>query len=851
AAPRDALLRLAWHETAAAGANDRPNGGGDAAAALDAHPDLAAIAATPGAVPTTVLADFRAAGDPTPAAAREVLDRALGLLQAALADDRLGASRLVFVTQGAVAAGDDDAVPALAAAPLWGLVRSAQSEHPDRFVLVDLDDAEASLAALGAAVATGEPQVAVRDGRFLVPRLERVGAPGTAPDLARAAAGTVLITGGTSGVGAELARHLVARHGVTRLLLTSRRGAQAPGARELEQELAGLGASVRIVACDVGDRAQVEALVRGEAALSGVVHAAGTADNSLIASMDAAQVDRVLAPKVDAALHLHELTQDLDLGLFVLCSSMAATFGGPGQGNYAAANAFLDALAARRRASGRAGVSIAWGLWEGVGMTRDLTGGLEQLLGRLSGSAALRPFPAELGVELFDGALAAGLPLVFAGPYRVDIIRQEVAAGTVPPLLSGLVPARPQAAGARRPGSLQDRLSGAGDQDRHEAIVEEIRVQIATALGYESPESIRMDRSFLELGFDSLVSLELRKRLQSVTGLTLASTIMFDHPTPAALIAHLEGLGAANGADGRAVAAAPPSANGHAGAGSVTEMFRRAHQLGKAADGITLAEAAARLRPRFGLSHADDRAPAVIPLAAGAAEPIVFCIPSLVATAGPHEYVRFAKSFRERRDVVALPVPGFAADELLPSTLEAAAMALAAAIKRHAAGREVAIVGYSTGGLLAQAVAGACVREGVTPTAVVLLDSYTIESMWRLTDPVFDRMILAEGSGPEITEHTLMAMGTYLGMLATWAPTQAVAPTLLVKASDPMPGVVDDGDWTATWTAHHTTVEVPGSHLTMLEDHADSTARAIEEWLLGRPRGSPRRGRMRRLHRAR
>jgi NAD(P)-dependent dehydrogenase (short-subunit alcohol dehydrogenase family)/thioesterase domain-containing protein/acyl carrier protein len=669
----------------------------------------------------------------------------------------------------------------------------------------------------------------------------------------RVAAGTVLITGGTSGVGAELARHLVAQHGVRQLVLTSRRGEHAPGARELEQELAAMGASVRIAACDMSDREQVEAVlgsVPAECPLTGVVHAAGIADNSLIASMDTEQIDRVLAPKLDAALHLHELTHELDLGLFVLCSSLAATFGGPGQANYAAANAFLDALAAHRRASGLAGVAVAWGIWERVGMTRVLPGGLEQLLRQVSGSTAFRPFSAQLGLELFDAALATALPMVVASPYRADTVRQEVVAGIAPRIMSGLVRSRPPAAGAHRDGSLQHRQSGGGDEDRHRAIVDEIAVQIATALGYESPDSIQMDLSFLELGFDSLVSLELRKRLQSVTGLPLPSTIMFDHPTPAALVDHLEGLLNGNGS-GRPIAAAQPAANGQPGAGTVTAMFRRAHQLGKLADGVVLAEAAARLRPRFGLSHADDRAPAVIPLATGEAEPIVFCIPSLVATSGPHEYARFAKSFRQRRDIVAVPVPGFGSDELLPSTLDAVVTAQTTAIRRYADGRPVAILGYSTGGLLAHAVASECAREGITPSAVVLIDSYTMDTMWRVTDPVFDRMLAAEGSRSEITEDTLMAMGTYLGMLATWAPTQAVAPTLLVKASDPMPGVVDDGDWTATWTAHHTTVEVPGSHLTMLEEHADSTARAIEEWLLGRPRGGPRRGRMRRLHRAR
>jgi thioesterase domain-containing protein len=265
---------------------------------------------------------------------------------------------------------------------------------------------------------------------------------------------------------------------------------------------------------------------------------------------------------------------------------------------------------------------------------------------------------------------------------------------------------------------------------------------------------------------------------------------------------------------------------------------------------VLLAEAAARIRPRFGLSHADERAPEVIALAQGPEEPIVACIPSLVATAGPHEFARFAKAFAGRRDVVAVPVPGFAAGELLPSMFDAAVAAQATAILRHADGRDFALVGFSTGGLLAYAVASECAREGRPPRAVVLIDSYTAETMARITEPVFERMLAADGLGPAITEDTLMAMGTYLGQLAGWTPGARVAPTLLVKAAEPLPGVVAAGDWQATWPARDRAVEVPGTHLTVLEDHAEATAAAVEAWLAHPQGGGPRR-RRRRLHLAR
>jgi thioesterase domain-containing protein len=236
--------------------------------------------------------------------------------------------------------------------------------------------------------------------------------------------------------------------------------------------------------------------------------------------------------------------------------------------------------------------------------------------------------------------------------------------------------------------------------------------------------------------------------------------------------------------------------------------------------------------------------PAVIPLARGQQDPIVFCVPSLVATSGPHEYVRFAKSLQDRREVVAVPAPGFARDELLPSILRAVAGAQVAAIKSYAKDRSVALVGFSTGGLLAYAVAGECAREGFAPTAVVLIDSYTMDTMWRISDRVFERMLGGEAPTRAVNDETLTAMGAYLGLLSRWAPEEPVAPTLLVKAGDPVPGISRHGDWTATWALRHAAIEVPGNHLTILEDHADTTARVVDDWL-DRSRADPKRRRRR------
>ncbi|MFL1378926.1 type I polyketide synthase [Nocardiopsis protaetiae] len=554
-------------------------------------------------------------------AAREVAEA----LRAHAADADAGA--LAVLTHGAVAAGPDEA-PHLATAPVWGLVRSAQAEHPGRFVLVDTDDTAASEAALAgalaAAVAADEPQIALREGRALVPRLTRAPSNGgvrseptpgadtdaaaapvtgagrsgvetdtdridaavsraapvadTAPvdsDGGAAAAGvahqggaaadttlaeasrsadtdlsgTVLITGGLGGLGGEVARHLVRVHGTRELVLTGRRGADTPGAAELVAELEAAGARVRAAAVDVTDRRALARLL-AEHPLTAIVHAAGIVDDSTLDALTPERLDAVFAPKVDGALHLHELTRDRPIAL-VLFSSVAGVLGTAGQGAYAAANTFLDALAARRRAEGLPALSLAWGLWEREsGVTAHLTDADRARLAR----AGVRPLPTGEALALLDAALAAAFgpddPAAPQAPAQLVPAPVDAAAfrdGTlpVPAVLRALVrPARRTAAAAASggPATLAGRLSALDPRERDAVLSDLVRAETATALGHPDPAAILAERPLADLGLDSLAAVDLRNRLSAATGLRLPATLTFDHPDIAALTDHLRVL---------------------------------------------------------------------------------------------------------------------------------------------------------------------------------------------------------------------------------------------------------------------------------------------------------------------
>ncbi|SDI56604.1 polyene macrolide polyketide synthase/pimaricinolide synthase PimS1, partial [Sinosporangium album] len=497
----------------------------------EVHPDLDSVAAS--GVPDVVLVPvFAEASGEVERLVHAVAARALALLQDWLRDERFSGARVVFVTRGAVD-GDD-----LAGASVWGLVRSAQSEHPGRFVLVDVADDEA-FAVLPQALAADEPQVLLRGGRVLAARLARVAPHSAEPDSAGpdsaepdgvfATEGTVLLTGGTGGLGRIMARHLAERHGVRRLVLVSRRGPDADGVPELVAELTGVGAELAVEACDLADAAAVRDLV-GRHRVSVVVHAAGVLDDGVVETLTPDRLAAVLRPKADAAWHLHQATKDLDISAFILFSSAAGTLGNAGQANYAAANAFLDALARHRRARGLPGVSLAWGPWA---QTSGMADGDAERMAR----AGMPPITPEQGLALFDTAVAGAHPDVV--PARLDFAALRTR-GEVPPLLRGLVrmpPRRTAAADA----DLTRRLAGLGREEQREMLLEAVRGQVAAVLGHAAPADVDPGLAFQHLGFDSLTAVELRNRLTALTGVRLPATLVFDYPTTAELSAHLYG----------------------------------------------------------------------------------------------------------------------------------------------------------------------------------------------------------------------------------------------------------------------------------------------------------------------
>ncbi|WKE67779.1 type I polyketide synthase [Streptomyces sp. WP-1] len=797
-------------------------------------------------------------------------DRALRLVQEWLAEPHLSRSRLVLVTSGAVALSDDgpataavdggrsgDAAAVPSHTPVWGLVRSALREHPGRFALIDVDEHPGSWAALPALLAAPMPEAAVRRGAVYVPKLVRLA--DAAPESLRRRPldpeGTVLVTGGTGSLGMLVARHLVVAHGVRHLLLAGRRGPDAPGARELVAELRGAGAQVTVRACDVADRTALAALLDAVPAahpLTGVVHTAGVLDDGVVTALTTDRLRRVLRPKVDAALALHELTRSHDLALFALFSSVAGVFGSAGQANYAAANCVLDALAGRRARLGLPGTSIAWGPWR---QDDGMMAHLDEADRRRMARAGFVPLGQEEGLALFDAAVDGDEPVV-------------VAARLAPAALRGTDPAadRIRTRTADRGGARLGRaLAAASPREQAGVLLTEVRTLAARVLGHTGGASeIGADDLLADLGLDSLAAVDLRNELAAWTGLALPTTLLFDFPTPRALATELGRRYAAEMPSGRAAsdgpavpeAFGPPSSPGQEAGGkaafapraasgpqaadapntdeapdSLGALFRTACARGRTWDGMVLLTVAARLRPVFGRAGAPGATHEPVMLATGGTGARLVCSPALSALSGPQEYARLGAGLRGLRPVSAVRHPGFEPGEALPATLDALVTAQAMAVRTAAPDGPLVLLGRSAGGWVAHAVAERLESEGTGPAAVVLLDTYPPghgdrdQALSAMTSDMLRRAATFASASPD----RLTAMAGYFELFDGWKPAPLACPTLYVRAQDRLPGA----EPAPAWSPPHAEITVPGDHFTMLEEHARTTAAAVHQWLGG------------------
>ncbi len=686
-----------------------------------------------------------------------------------------------------------------AQAQLWGLSAVAALEYPRGWGgIIDLpaDADERDWSRLVAAIGApgGENQLAVRPNGVLARRLLPAGAAhvsgsGWTPS------GTVLVTDGTGEFGAPVARWL-ADAGATDLLLTV-----APG--QQPAELGELTARVRVVECDIADRDALAALlasVPADRPLTAVFHTAQVLVEAPLAEVTAEQWDRVLNAKALAAWHLHELTRELDLSAFVLFSSFAGTLGGGiGLGPFAAANAYLDALAEYRRDLGLPATSVAWGAWD-----HPEPGPLQEQRRQRLRRRGLPVLDPRLAMDALRQALDAADTTILIADIRWDDYLR-----TFPPSsLVSEIPAAKRAAPPTpaEPAALADTLRTLPTAQRRAALLTAVRTQVAAVLGHSGADSVAPQRSFPELGMDSLTTVELRNRLSAATGLRLAPDALLQHRSPDALAAHLL-------TEFALPTEAPPINNGPG-------LFASLYDEGRTGEFLALLASAAAFRPVF---TSADEAPALdlAVLARGAAQPALFCLPTILATSGAHQFTGFAAPFDGVRDVVAVTVPGFLDGEPLPANLAAIVEHIADTVRVAAAGRPAVLLGYSSGGLLAHAVAAQLEKQGVWPDAVVLLDSHVLDA---LPAGLLTRMTQEAGELVPLTDARLTAMGAYLRLLTDWQPSPVSARTLLVRPAEPLPG--------PDWPLAHGTLDAPGDHFTIIGEHARRTGELVRDWLV-------------------
>ncbi|MGW2327499.1 SDR family NAD(P)-dependent oxidoreductase [Streptomyces sp. NPDC001700] len=846
------LYRTRWTDIPAAAGPDVP------APVIAAPDDLGLGQVLPiGGGGPVVVSLAAPSGEPV-AEAHALTARALDLLRTRLSAP---GPDLVVVTRDAASPSPD-----LAAASVWGLLRTAQSEFPGRLTVVDVDGRPESLRLLPAAIATGEPQLAVREGTVRVPRLTAAPSPaGPSPTDLATLHGTVLITGGTGALGGLLARHLATRHQVGHLVLTSRRGPAAPGARRLRAALEEAGARVDVIACDAADRDRLATVVGKYAPdLTSVVHAAGVLDDGVLEAQTPERIAAVFRPKADAAWHLHELTRDLPLSHFVLFSSAAGLLGNAGQGNYAAANAFLDGLALHRAALGLPALSLVWGPWadtEGDG-DRDGDGGMAARTDR-AGHGPVRPVSAEQGLAMFDTALGMGEAVL--APLPLATARATGTAGPpLPPPLRGLIrsprPAARSVADGANTAGWQDQLVSLTGADRASVLLALVREEAAQVLGHQDAIDVDPGAHFGELGFDSLTGVLLRNRLSTLTGLPLPATVTFDRPSVAELADHLlTELGDALPAlPEEPMAAAPaPHAPPARPTQALASLYRRVCRTGDVVQAMHLLTTASLALPVF--DGADRARHALAPLRLASRgerteQAVLVCFPGFSPSPGGPWYRTLAGFFGGERDVLEIQHPGVVHGDAVPRDWETLVDLHAATVREQVGDRPYVLLGYSMGGYPAHSVAARLASTGTPPSGLVIVDTYHVtpereDEPWLLAMPARVPLEMGERFDVAVDDMSMAALGAYTRMTRGWRPGPTGVPTLLVRATEQLPetrthgGREAHGDaWRTSWLEPYDTVDVPGDHWSITETHARTTAEAIRAWLttLGT---TPRRGR--------